>query len=125
MSINAWLWILQVFCAAIFLGTGVMKLALDRKALGERFEWTKTMPDFVIRGIGTLETLGGLGLILPGLTHILPFLTPLAASGLAATMIGATATNIRTGHRSALALSIPLIFVCGFIAWGRFVLAPA
>jgi len=125
MSINFWLWILQVLCAVIFLATGAMKLVLDREALAGRFEWTKALPEFVIRGIGALETLGGLGIVLPELTRILPSLTPLAALGLTATMVGATATNIRTAHYSALTLSVPLIFICGLIAWGRFVLAPA
>ena len=44
--------------------------------------------------IGVCETLGGLGLILPGLTRIATFLTPLAAAGLTIIMIGATTVSI-------------------------------
>jgi uncharacterized membrane protein YphA (DoxX/SURF4 family) len=124
MNINGWLWILQALCAALFLGTGLMKLAKGREDLAKRFAWTRSVPEFLVRGIGALEVLGGLGLILPGLTRILPILTPVAALGLTVTMVGATATNLRTSHYPALALSLPLTFVCGFIAFGRFVLTP-
>jgi hypothetical protein len=48
-----------------------------------------------VKLIGLAEALGGLGLVLPGLFGIARLLTPLAALGLTALMIGAVGTHLR------------------------------
>jgi hypothetical protein len=57
--------------------------------------WVNDLSNSNIRYIGILEILGALGLLLPRLTGILPFLSVLAALGLIATMIGAATLHIR------------------------------
>ena len=44
--------------------------------------WAKNRSDTFVRFVGIAELLGALGLFLPLLTGILPWLTPLAAVGL-------------------------------------------
>jgi hypothetical protein len=78
----------------------------------------------LVRFIGTAEILGGIGLIVPALTHIQPWLTPLAASGLAVLMILAVAFHIVRSEWSNLLANVPLLALAVFTAFGRFVHAP-
>jgi hypothetical protein len=66
-----------------------------------------------------LEVLGAIGLIVPLLTGILPWLTPLAAIGLVLTMLGAMATHLRRGENQMLAVNLVLL-LAAFVAYGRF-----
>lgn len=111
------LWSLQGALALLFLFAGGSKLlgppnvVLAQVAL--------PLPIWFLRLIGVIEVAGALGLILPGLTHIKPVLTPLAACGLALEMVGATiVTVIALGMAPAL---MPLIvgFLSGGVAYGR------
>jgi hypothetical protein len=45
--------------------------------------------------IGALEVLGAIGVVLPALTGVLLWLSPLAALGLVLTMFGAILTHLR------------------------------
>jgi len=114
------LWIVQGLLALLFLFAGVTKLVLPIEELTAQMP----MPELFLRFIGVVEVLGALGLILPGLLHIRPILTPLAAAGLVVIMIGATVLTVATGE-VVLAL-IPLVtgLFAAFVAYGRWRLAP-
>jgi DoxX-like family len=114
------LWIVQVLLALVFLFAGGVKLVMS----GEELTAQMPVPELFIRFIGVVEVLGALGLILPGLLHIRPGLTPLAAAGLVIIMIGATVISLATGP-AVLAL-IPLVtgLFAAFVAYGRWRLAP-
>ena len=60
------LWIVQVLLAALFLFAGVMKLILPL----DKMTGPVPVPGLFLRFIGVCETLGALGLILPGLFRI-------------------------------------------------------
>lgn len=122
---NTVLWTLQVVLALVFMGAGTVKLVQLREKLVKTMAWTAAMPQRTVRLIGTVEVLGALGLILPAVTRILPWLTPLAAVGLGLTMIGAAMTNLRLNKPMHIAANIVLFAVAVFIAYGRFVLLPA
>src|SRR5258705_10434526 len=78
---NIVLWIAQGLLAAMFLMAGVLKTFQTAKAK-EQLPWAKNRSDGFVRFVGTSELLGALGLILPLITGILPWLTVLAAIGL-------------------------------------------
>lgn len=80
------LWTVQIVLAALFLFAGVTKLIMPAAAL----EAQAHMPALFLRFIGLCETLGAVGLIVPGLTRIHKELTAIAAAGLVIIMIGAT-----------------------------------
>lgn len=104
---NVALWVVQVLLALLFLFAGGMKLVLPI----EEMTRDVALPGWFLRFIGVAEVLGGLGLVLPGLTGIRPELTPLAAAGLVIIMIGATVLSIATGGLAAA----PVPLVCGVL----------
>jgi DoxX-like family len=111
------LWIMQGVLALLFLFAGGSKLLLPTNVL--QAQLALALPIWFLRFIGVIEVAGALGLILPQLTHIKPFLTPLAAWGLALEMVGATiVTVIAMGVAPAL---FPLIvgLLAVFVAYGR------
>ena len=89
-------WILQVVLALAFLAAGGMKLVRPRPALvGSGMGYAEDFSDSALKGIGAVEVLGALGLVLPWLLGIAPILTPLAALGLALVMAGAVVVHVR------------------------------
>jgi hypothetical protein len=73
---------------------------------------------------GTLEILGGLGLILPSVTKIQPRLTPLAGTGLVLVMLGALTWHLQRGEPQNMFFNVFLALLAGFVAYGRWKLAP-
>src|SRR5205085_10515490 len=77
-KLNILLWVLQGFFALFFAAaSGAPKLLLPQAMLAMPLP----LPDVFVKFIGVGEILGALGLVLPGLTHVRPGLTPLAALG--------------------------------------------
>jgi len=114
---NVTLWTIQGVLALLFLFAGGSKLMLPTDVL--QAQLALPLPIWFIRFIGVIEVAGALGLILPQLTRIKPFLTPLAAGGLALEMVGATiVTVIALGAAPAL---MPLVvgLLAVFVAYGR------
>jgi hypothetical protein len=68
---------------------------------------------------GAAEILGGLGLILPGLTRIMPVLTVWAAVGLAAVMLLAAVWHIGRGELTNIAMNLLVAAIMAFIAFRR------
>ena len=109
------LWIVQALLCALFLLSGGMKLVLSAAVLTKGSPFSAPF----LRFIGVAEILGGLGLVLPGITGIKPGLTPLAAVGLLIIMVGATVTTIATlGVKFAILPFVTGILVA-FVAYGR------
>ena len=122
---NIVLWIIQILLALLFLFAGGTKLVLPIETLQSMGSPNQILlPGWLMRFIGVCEVLGALGLILPGLLHKKPSLTPLAAVGLVILMIGAVAFSIAAD--GVVAGLVPLIvgFLCAFVAYGRSRLAP-
>src|SRR5215831_11333680 len=114
------LWIVQGVLAAVFLFAGGMKLILPL----EKMTGPITLPGPFLRFIGVAETLGAIGLILPGVLSIRPGLTPLAATGLVIIMTGATALGLAIGEITMTVIPLAVGFLCVFVAYGRWRLAP-
>jgi len=117
---NVFLWIVQVLLAAFFAMAGAMKATQPKDKLVERLPWVADFSAATVRFIGIVELAGALGLILPAATGIAPVLTPLAATGLAVTMILAALTHVRRKEPSAIAFNAVLLILAALVAWGRF-----
>jgi uncharacterized membrane protein YphA (DoxX/SURF4 family) len=118
------LWVVQVLLALAFVLAGLMKVSQPVERLRERMNWARHVAPGLIRLIGTLEILGALGLILPVATHILPWLTPVAALGLVLTMIVAIALHLRLKEASRAGMPFILLLLALFVAIGYFVIVP-
>ena len=115
------LWIIAGLLALAFLAAGAMKLAKSRAQLAESgMAWTEDFSDSQVKLIGLVEILGALGLILPAALGIAEILTPLAAAGLALTMLGATAVHARRGEKSNIPVTLVLAALAAFVAVMRF-----
>jgi uncharacterized membrane protein YphA (DoxX/SURF4 family) len=114
------LWSVQVLLALIFLFAGVMKLV----APIEMLKGPVALPELFLRFIGVCETLGALGLLLPGLFHTRPELTPLAAAGLAIIMVGATGVTIVGGAVAPALIPVVVGLLATTVAYGRWRLVP-
>ncbi len=121
---NIVLWVMQIVLALLFLMAGGMKIATPYDKFIQRMPWGKDLQPRTIKGIGILEVLGALGLVLPGLLNILPKLTPYAAAGLAVTMIGAAWLHVRRKERQQVVVNFVLMAVALLICYGRFILLP-
>ena len=114
------LWIIQGVLAGIFVVTGLTKLTQPREKMAAGpMSWAADVSDSQFRGIGVLELLGAAGLILPGVLGIADVLTPLAAVGLALTMVGALLTHARFGETGRLAAPVGLLALALLIALER------
>ena len=102
------LWIVNAILALIFLAAGVMKLARSREALASSgLAWTADASPGTVKAVGAVEAAGAVGLIAPLATGIAPVLTPLAAIGLALTMIGAIVLHVRRHER----FTVPVVLL--------------
>jgi hypothetical protein len=121
--VNRALWVVQILLAALFLFAGGAKFVVPVE------EMTKGMPEAIASGsflhfIGAREVLGAIGLILPGLLHIKPGLTPLAAACLTIIVIGATMVTVMEGMIATAVLPLIATLLAAFVAYGRWRLAP-
>ncbi len=117
---NAALWIVQIVLAMMMLMAGAMKVMKSKDELHEKMGWVEDFSENTIKAIGGLEVLGAIGLILPAVTGIAPVLVPLAAVGLAITMVGAVAVHVRRSEMASVAITVMLLAMAVFVAWGRF-----
>jgi len=119
--VNTFLWIIQGMLAAVFMMTGIMKLVQKKEAMADKMGFVEDFSQQQIYGIGILELMGAMGVILPWATGILPWLTPLAAAGLGLTMIGAFLTHLRRKELLPMGImNIVLFSMAVFVAYGRF-----
>ena len=118
------LWIDQGLLAFMFLMAGMMKLMQPKEKMADMMGWVEDFTQNQIRLIGLAEVMAALALILPGLTGIMPVLTPLAATGLVVLMTGAAATHLRRKENAMMAMNLMLLALAAFVAVGRFFLAP-
>ena len=123
-ALHVGLWVVQCLLGAMFLAVGAMKATQPIASLANALGWPAEVPAALVRFIGVAEFLGGLCLILPAATRIMPMLTPLAGVGLATAMLFATIFHISHGEFGAVAAPLVLGCLAAVVAWGRATKAP-
>ena len=120
-ALNIALWALQVLLAAVYVAHGWLMvsppaelLALMNEQLGVGLRLF----------IGVAELLAAAGLILPGITRILPGLTALAAAGLMIVMSSATVLHIYRGETASAVSAAVLFVLVTIVAYARWKVQP-
>ncbi len=110
------LWLLQALLAAVFLAHGWLVLAppTDIAAL-----MNAQFPRAFWMFLGVAEVLAALGLILPGVTRILPRLTVWACMGLMMVMVSATVLHLIRSEWSSAVTTTILLGLVTLVAYGR------
>lgn len=122
---NIALWVSAGLLALIFLAAGSLKLSQPKEKLAASgMGWAADFSAGMVKLIGTAEVLGAIGLILPPLVNIAPVLAPVAAVGLAITMVGAIVVHLQRKEYQGLVAPVVLLALSVFVAVGRFALVP-
>lgn len=121
---NVILWILQTLVAVTFIVPGFMKMLLPIQTLSAMLPWTGQVSPYMVRGLGLIDALGGIGIVLPSLLRVKPQLTEIVAVASILLMIIAILFHISRGEASVIGFNIIMIFILAFIAWGRNKKAP-
>lgn len=118
---NIYLWISQVLLIGMYGMAGMMKtFQPDKARQNPQMTWAHDKQDGFIRFVGIPELLGAVGLILPIWTGILPWLTPLAALGLALIQILAIFTvHLPKKEYKVIPINVVLLALAIFVAYGR------
>jgi uncharacterized membrane protein len=112
------LWVLQILLGVYFIAIGVMHFVVP-DGLPDQVGWMYDLPTSVHVVAGVAEILGGLGLILPGLTGIRPELTWMAAAGLALVMVAAAAWHLSRGEATNIGVNLLNAAVLALVAYQR------
>jgi hypothetical protein len=109
-------WIVAGLLALFYLYGGGVKVIQSRDRLLPMMAWVDSTPMPAVRAIGLIEVLGAIGLILPPLTGIAPWLALAAASGFVVLQIAAARVHLSRGDRQ-IALNITLLVVAAVTTW--------
>lgn len=115
---NITIWVLQVLLAAMFIMAGMMKAFQYDKAK-EKLPWVKDVSKSLVTFIGISELLGGIGLIAPHASGILPILTPVAAIGLSVIMLLAAKFHLSRKEMPGVITNLVILVLAAFVAYGR------
>ena len=118
---NVLLWILQVLLAAAFLAHGLLFLSPPPEIA---MQMNASLPRWFQLFLGVAEVAAAIGLILPGLTRILPALVTWAAAGIVSVMISATVWHIVRAEYSSAAVTTVLLAMAAFVAYMRHKVLP-
>lgn len=117
---NISLWIAQVALAVFFAGSGTAKSTMSRdRMLATGQTGIAMFPLPVVRFTAAMELLAAVGLVVPWLTGIAGFLTPLAAAGLCVVMVGAGWAHSRLREPRSIAVNAALFGLAAFVVVGR------
>ena len=113
---NIVLWILQILLAAAFLAHGWLFLWPPPDIVEQM---NASLPRWFQLFLGVAELLAGVGLTLPGLTRIMPWLVTWAAVGVMIVTASATAYHLVRGEISSAAITLVLLAMAAFLAHMR------
>jgi uncharacterized membrane protein YphA (DoxX/SURF4 family) len=118
---NVLLWVLQALLAVAFLAHGWLFLFPPAEMVDVM---NAVIPPAFRVFIGVAEVLAAVGLTLPGITRVLPWLIPLAAAGLVIVMLAATILHGMRGEVGSAITTAMLLVVATFVAYMRWKVNP-
>jgi uncharacterized membrane protein YphA (DoxX/SURF4 family) len=113
---NIVLWVLQVLLAVAFFAHGVMMVAPPAEIAAQM---NASLPRWFQLFLGVSEVIAAVGLVLPGLTRILPWVVSWAAGGIIIVMVSATGYHVARGEMSSAVTTFILLVMAAFVAYMR------
>lgn len=117
--LNITLWAAQVLLALSFVWAAYKKLLTPIPDLAKMWPWVATIPAACVRLLGIVDLAGGVGVVAPMATGILPGLTVAAALGCVALQVCAMIFHLSRKETGVLPVNLVFLALAGFVAWGR------
>ena len=118
---NIALWVLQVLLALAFVAHGLLLLAPPPEIAAQM---NAELPRWFWVFLGVAEVLAAVGLTLPGITRILPWLVPSAAAGVMIVMVFASLWHLMRAEYSSAGITLVLLAMATFTAYSRWRIVP-
>src|SRR3954468_882007 len=113
------LWAEQVLPAFVFVSAGQVKLLTPIPQLAAMMPFAGEYSETFVRSVALVDLAGGIGILLPALTRILPRLTVLAALGCSVLQVFAFVFHVSRGGAAPAPLNVVLLALSWFVLWGR------
>lgn len=120
---NVLLWILQALAALLYGASGVMKTFMFDAISGDVASFG-ALPRRAWLVLGVIELACVVGLLLPGVPHVRPSLTVVAAAVLALESLVFVWVHLQYREVGSIAMSAGLGLLMAFVAYGRVWLHP-
>jgi uncharacterized membrane protein YphA (DoxX/SURF4 family) len=118
---NSLLWVLQVLLAVAFFAHGWLFLAPPAEMVEQI---NAVIPRAFQIFLGVAEVLAAIGLTVPGIARVMPWLVPSAAAGVMIVMIGATILHTMRSEWSSAVTTAVLLAIATFVAYMRWKVMP-
>ena len=118
---NIVLWVLQVLLAVAFIAHGWLFLSPPPEVA---VQMNAMLPRWFQLFLGVAEVLAGVGLTLPGLTRVQPWLVTWAAIGVMMVTASATVFHLMRAEWSSAAITLLLFAMAAFVAYMRYRVLP-
>ena len=113
---NIVLWIVQVLLALAFFAHGWLFLSPPPEIA---VQMNATLPRWFQLFLGVAEILAAIGLTLPGLARVMPWLVTWAAVGVMVVTISATVYHLMRGEMTSAVITLVLFAMATFVAYMR------
>ena len=113
---NVVLWVLQVLLAAAFFAHGMLFLNPPADMVEQM---NASLPRWFQIFLGVAEVAAAVGLVLPRIARVMPWLVAWAAAGIMIVMVSATIWHIVRAEYSSAAITLVLLAMATFVAYHR------
>jgi hypothetical protein len=120
---NVLLWVLQALAALLYGASGVMKIFMFDE-ISKDVRSFDVLPRSVWMGLGVIELVCVVGLIVPAVLRWQTKLAVAAAVILAIESLVFIGVHVKAGENGAIIMSAVLGLLMAFIAYGRMFLSP-
>lgn len=118
---NVAIWVLQVVLAVVFLAHGWLFLDPPASVVEQM---NATLPRWFQVFLGVAEIAASIGLLLPGVTRIMPSMVPAAAAGTMIVLSSATVLHLVRGEFSSALITVVLFVLATAVAYMRWRVVP-
>lgn len=118
-GLNVSLWTAQALLALPFAGGGIWKIVTPIDELASMIPWAGQVSPALLYTTATFDLLGGLGVLLPSVTRVLPRVALAATLGCILLQISAVVFHFSRDEASDTPFNFLLIALLSFVYWGR------